>query len=89
MIVSALILMFVGIVKTISIILPPVTIMPDMFNNAWTWFIGFTANLLWTLPGESGRNILAMFNISVIIIGAIYTWKGINWVLNKIRGSGN
>jgi len=68
-------------------LLPNATLLPEGFNNAWSWMTGIIANIFWAIP--SGANLLLILNIVIIIEGSIFTWKAINWGLNLLRGSGN
>jgi len=87
MITGALILIFTGIVTFFTGLLPNMDALPTAFTNAWDWFSGFIANMVWTIP--HGEDFLYILNTFAIILGGVFIWKLINWVLNKLRGSGN
>jgi len=66
--------------------LPNATVLPDQFQNAWTWFSSLIANLFWVLP--SGENLLLILNFLLILEGSIFTWYILKIVINWLRGSG-
>jgi len=61
--------------------------LPQSFNDAWSWLTNIVATIFWTIP--SGENILFIFNTIIMFEGAIMTWATFNWIINKLRGSGN
>jgi len=87
MLLSALIGIFVAVVSALLSVLPNMESLPDGFNNAWNWITDFMANLAWTIPG--GDQLLIIFNLFIGVLMAFFIYKGINWVINKLRGSGN
>jgi len=87
MIGALLINLIVVFLSAMISLLPNATLLPESFNDAWSWMSGIIANIFWTIP--SGITLLTILNFVIIIEGSIFTWKGLNWVINKIRGSGN
>jgi len=87
MLLSALIGIFTAVVTTLLSVLPNMTSMPQGFTDAWEWVVNFVAMLAWTIPG--GEQLLLIFNLLLSAITAYWIYKSINWVINKLRGSGN
>lgn len=87
MLTNALILIIVLIISSLLSLLPEVTDMPTGFNNAWNWITEFIGNIIYVIP--SGETLLTIFGLVITIEFAIFIWKNINWVINKIRGSGS
>jgi len=87
MIGALLINIIVQVVSFFINLLPNATILPDGFNDAWTWLTDIVASLFWTIPG--GGTLLLIFNLVIITEGAIMTWKGIKIIINWLRGSGS
>jgi len=87
MIGALLITLLANLIAGLLNLLPNATVLPESFNDAWTWFSDLIANIFWVIP--SGETLLLILNFVMIIEGAIFTWGIINWVVNKLRGSGN
>jgi len=87
MIGALLINIFVLVISFFINWLPNASLLPDGFNNAWTWLTDIVASLFWTIP--TGETLLLIFNFVIITEGAIMTWKVVKMVINWLRGSGN
>lgn len=87
MITGSLLIIITTIITTLISFLPNMESMPGTFENAWTWISGFASNIVWTLP--RGNEFLQIAGFYVLILSCIFIWKAVNWVYNKIRGSGN
>jgi len=87
MITGAIILIFISIVSFFMGLLPNMDVFPTAFNDAWDWMADLIASFLWVIPG--GEDFLAIVNTLVLVLGGIFLWKIVNWVINKLRGSGN
>jgi len=90
MILALLLNVFLSVIAMVlDVILPNQELLPSAFNEAWSWFTNFLANILWVLPGNIGSELLLITNIVLITEAAILSWGILNWILNKLRGSGN
>lgn len=86
MILSAIIIMFVGMITGLISFLPDMTILPDSIENAWNYLAGFTANMLYVIPG--GTIIMTAIYIIILLEVSIFLWNQTKMVINWIRGSG-
>lgn len=86
MILSALIILMVGMISGLISLLPNMTVLPDSIENAWNYLAGFTANMLYVIPG--GSFILTGVYIVILLEVSIFLWNQTKMVINWIRGSG-
>jgi len=86
MIITTLITLFMTLLRTVLSWLPTAQVLPDSFNNAWTWLSGWVSTLFYVIP--TGENLLAIFTIMIIVIGSAFAFKFIKLMYNAIRGSG-
>lgn len=86
MILSAIIIMFVGMITGLMSLLPDMTVLPDSIENAWDYLAGFTANMLYVIPGGS-IILIGVYTIIVLEV-SIFLWNQTKMVINWIRGSG-
>lgn len=86
MILSAIIILMVNMITGLINILPDMTALPDSIENAWNYLAGFTANMLYVIPG--GSVILTGIAIIVTLEVSIFLWNQTKMVINWIRGAG-
>jgi len=87
MIFTAILSFFVNLLGFIFSWLPDASSLPAGFGTAWEWFVQFTSQILWVMPGASV--LFTIMSLVILIEGAIFGFKGGNWIYNKLRGSGS
>jgi len=66
-------------------ILPDVSALPSGITNAITKLSDSIGLLGWLLPFDT---LFQIVTLGLVIEGAIFLFKWVNWIANKIRGSG-
>lgn len=68
-------------------LLPEMSVLGTGFNDAWNWITDWVANFIYLLPASA--TILNILSIMFTVELAILTFMLFNWIINKLRGSGN
>lgn len=86
MITNALISTLSSVLNALVGLLPTGGSLPSSINDALDYFIPIWSG--WTLVVPALDTLLTILLLGVTIEAAIFTYGGINWTINKLRGSG-
>lgn len=86
MLIDAIIGIFVTLSGGLIRLLPDMQGLPPQIDTALTYIGGTYGQWMSIFPALA--TYLVVFGIVISIETAIFTWHGIDWTLNKIRGSG-
>lgn len=84
MITASLLVIIQGLIDVVASILPTASL-PSGIDSAITWLFNNTAQYNAIFPVAT---ILWLTSSALVIEAIVLSFKGGNWILNKIRGSG-
>jgi len=86
MIISAMIGILKIVIQPILWVLPTLESLPDGLSSAIDWFFDGLAGITYFV--NFGPTLLQILNLSFFYVILIAGFAILNWVLNKLRGSG-
>ncbi len=86
MIISAFINAFYYILSPLISVLPTVDSLPSGLNTGIDWFFNVLTGWHYFIPVVD--DLVTVITLALSIEGVILTFAMINWVYNKLRGSG-
>lgn len=87
MITTAILILFVNVLFGLAGLLPTPASLPEGFNTAMDYMTNVVGGFIYVLP--SFGVILTIAGLVLAIESGIFLFKFIDWIYNKLRGSGS